>query len=116
MTNNTPSTQQAATADRPQRRPPNPRYLEMAEAALAKPFRGVTAGGSVAPGLFPLRRTGVSTAPMQAAAAAFLATLSPEQRAQTTFPIDTLEWRKWSNIHRTLMRHGMRIGDMSPAQ
>jgi hypothetical protein len=111
--NNTQPTTPTATAER---RPPNPRYLEMAQAAIAEPFKGITADGHVVPGLFPLTRTGVPTTPVREAAEAFLATLSTEQRARTTFPVDTIEWRKWSNIHRTLMRHGLSMGEMSPAQ
>ena len=64
---------------------------------LAEPFRGVTADGTVRPGLFAIRATGVSTEPVRAAAAAFLAALTPEQRAATTFPVDDDEWRKWMN-------------------
>jgi hypothetical protein len=30
--------------------------------------------------------------------------------------VDTPEWRKWSNIHPTLMRHGMPLFEMSDAQ
>jgi predicted nuclease of restriction endonuclease-like (RecB) superfamily len=82
---------------------------------LAEPFKGVTANGTVTPGLFPIRSTGVSTAPVRTAAAAFLASLSPEQRANTTFPVDDLEWRKWNNIHRWT-RQGVSFKEMSEAQ
>ena len=40
---------------------------------LAEPFKGVTANGTITPGLFPIRSTGVSTAPVRTAAVAFLA-------------------------------------------
>jgi hypothetical protein len=68
--------------------------------ALAETFRGITTNGSIQPGLFPLRSTGVSTGPVKNAAVAFLGTLTPEQRAKTKFPVDDPEWRKWMNIHR----------------
>src|SRR5688572_29985793 len=55
---------------------------------LAEPFKGVTTNGTVVPGLFPVRSTGVSTAAVQRATAAFLQALTPEQRKQTTFPLD----------------------------
>ncbi len=68
--------------------------------ALAEPLEGVTTDGAVTSGLFSIEATGVSTAPMQAAAEAFLATLTDEQRAITMYPVDDDEWRKWQNVHR----------------
>ena len=82
-------------------------YVENALKAVAEPFKGITADGTVVPGLFPIQKTCVPTDSIRAAAEEFLASLNPEQRTSTVFPVDTVEWRKWSNIHRTLMRHGM---------
>ena len=82
---------------------------------LEEPFKGVTTNGTVTPGLFPIRSTGVSTAPVRNAAAAFLASLSPEQRVKTAFPVDDSEWRKWNNIHR-YTRQGVSFKEMSEAQ
>ena len=82
---------------------------------LEEPFKGVTTNGTVTPGLFPIRSTGVSTAPVRNAAVAFLASLSPEQRAKTAFPVDDGEWRKWNNIHR-YTRQGVSFKEMSEAQ
>jgi len=42
--------------------------------------------------------------------------LNPEQRAKTLFSVDTDQWRKWSNIHPTLMRHGTPLFEMTDAQ
>src|SRR5690606_2841372 len=39
---------------------------------LAEPFRGVTTDGTVVPGLFPIRATGVTTEPVRIAAETFL--------------------------------------------
>ena len=83
--------------------------------ALTDPFKGVTATGTVQPGLFTVRSTGVSTAPVRTAAAAFLAALTPEQKGKTTFPVDDLEWRKWNNVHR-YERQGVSFKEMSEAQ
>jgi len=94
----------------------SPGYLENSLAAAAEPFKGVTTDGKIVPGLFPIEQTGVSTRPINEAAEAFLESLKPEQRAKTVFPIDAPEWRKWSNIHPTLMRHGMPLFEMSDAQ
>jgi hypothetical protein len=91
-------------------------YVENALKAVAEPFKGVTADGAVVPGLFPIQKTFVPTHSIRAAAEEFLASLNPEQRANTVFPVDTVEWRKWSNIHRTLMRHGMPLFEMTDDQ
>lgn len=82
---------------------------------LDEPFKGVTTNGTVIPGLFPIRSTGVSTAPVRNAAVAFLASLSPEQRVKTAFPIDDSEWRKWNNVHR-YVRQGVSFKEMSEEQ
>jgi hypothetical protein len=85
--------------------PPN--YLQNALKTVAEPFKGNTTDGAVVPGLFPIQATGVSTQTIRQAAEAYLASLSAGQRARTLFPIDAKEWRMWSNIHRTIMRHGI---------
>jgi hypothetical protein len=82
---------------------------------LDEPFKGVTTNGTVVPGLFTIRSTGVSTAPVRTAAAAFLASLSAEQRAKTAYAIDDLEWRKWNNVHR-YARQGVSFKEMSEDQ
>jgi hypothetical protein len=83
--------------------------------ALAEPFRGVTANGTVEKGLFSIRSTGVSTEPVREAAKAFLAALTPERRTKTTFPVDDIEWRKWMNVHR-YVRQGVNFLEMTEAQ
>ena len=94
--------------------PPN--YVEKSLAAAAEPFKGITSDGNVIPGLFGIQKTGVSTASIRYAAEDFLGSLSAEQRRKTVFPIDTDQWRKWSNIHPTLMRHGTPLFEMSDLQ
>jgi hypothetical protein len=91
-------------------------YVENALKAVAEPFTGITHDGRVVPGLFPIRKTDVPTDSIRQAAQEFLAALDPEQRPKTLFPVDTVEWRKWSNIHRTLMRHGTPFFEMTDAQ
>ena len=88
---------------------------EAEERGLAEPFKGVTTDGNVVPGLFPIRSTGVSTAPVRKAAEAFLAALTPEQRAKTMFPVDDPEWRKWMNQH-FYVRQGVSFKEMTEAQ
>ncbi|MBC7897969.1 MAG: DUF3500 domain-containing protein [Cytophagaceae bacterium] len=84
-------------------------------AGLAEPFRGITTNGVVRTGLFPLRSTGVSTAPVVSAAKAFLATLQPWQRTKAVFPVDDPEWRKWMNQH-FYIRQGVGFNEMTEPQ
>ena len=95
------------------------RFRRMGEDAerrgLADPFRGIAVGGRLTPGLFPIRSTGVSTAPVRAAAERFLAALSPAQRARTTFDVGDDEWRKWMNQH-FYVRQGVGFDEMTDAQ
>jgi hypothetical protein len=95
------------------------RFRRMSEDAerkgLAEPFKGITADGHLAPGLFPVHSTGVSTEQVRNAAERFLASLSPEQRAKTMFPVDDPEWRKWMNQH-FYVRQGVSFKEMTDAQ
>ncbi len=91
-------------------------YRARGEAALREPFKGITTDGSVRGGLFPLQKTGISTSPITDAAGAFLASLTPEQRARVSFEADSDAWRQWSNIHPFIMRHGVCLDEMSPDQ
>jgi hypothetical protein len=90
--------------------------LEKSLAAAAEPFKGITTNGQVIPGLFGIQKTGVSTQTICEAANAFLASLTTEQRDKTLFPVETDQWRKWSNIHPTLMRHGTPLFEMNDHQ
>lgn len=84
-------------------------------AALAEPFRGIAAGGEIERGLFKIESTGVSTAPVVAAAEKFLAGLSDDQRSRTTYPVDDIEWRQWDNRH-FYKRQGVGFNEMDPTQ
>jgi hypothetical protein len=89
--------------------------LDGGNAQLAQPFRGVATAGAAA-GLFPLAKTGISPAPLVEAARSLLAALSAEQRLAACFAIDDEAWRKWSNIHPWLMRHGVCLADLGHDQ
>jgi hypothetical protein len=95
------------------------RFHQMSEDSekkgLAEPFKGITKNGTVEPGLFEIRRTGVPTDGVRNAAEKFLATLSEQQRAKTMFPVDDSEWRKWMNQH-FYRRQGVSFLEMSPGQ
>jgi hypothetical protein len=90
--------------------------LDRAKTGLAEPFRGISAGGAIVPGLFAIEKTGISLAPLLEAARSFLAALSAEQRNAACFAIDDEAWRQWSNIHPWLMRHGVCLADLDGNQ
>jgi hypothetical protein len=69
----------------------------------------------VEPGLFSIKSTGVSTAPVRAAAEAFLVSLTAPQRARTLKTVGDPEWRKWMN-QSFYVRDGVSFLEMSPAQ
>ena len=81
---------------------------------LREPFRGLTTEGVIRPGLFPLRVTGVSTAPITQAAVAFAGALSAEQRQRAVLPLDSDERRKWLNAHPFVFRHGVLLEELTP--
>ena len=89
--------------------------LEADKRGLAEPFKGITAAGTIEPRLFAIRSTGVTTAPVQKAAAAFLQALTAEQRTKTTFTVEDDEWRKWMNQH-FYRRQGVSFQEMSEPQ
>jgi hypothetical protein len=91
-------------------------YLANAQASLAEPFTGITAGGAPVRGLFPIVPTGVSTQPIKDAAEAFVASLEVDEKRRAIFPLDDEAWRRWSNIHPHLMRHGVMLDALTPAQ
>jgi len=82
---------------------------------LAAPFKGITTNGEVMPALFEIKPTGVSTAPVRNAAAAFIEALTPFQLARTMYPVDDVEWRKWMNQH-FYARQGVSFAEMTDRQ
>ena len=104
----------SARARAPQLPPGLEQYLRTAEAALSEPFKGVTTDGLCVPGLFPIRVTGISVQPLLEAALAYIASLSADQKTRSLFPIESDAWRRWSNIHPFLLRHGVSLDELSP--
>ena len=79
------------------------------------PYVGIHVSSGIERGLYRIESTGVSTTPIREAAEAFLASLTADQRARTTFPVDDDEWRKWMNQH-FYMRQGVGFDEMDEAQ
>jgi hypothetical protein len=90
--------------------------LRNAETQIAEPFKGLTTDGHVSPGLFSVRETGLSNEDVKRAAEAWLDSLDAGQRDTALFSTDSDAWRRWSNIHVFLMRHGAMMEPMSQVQ
>ena len=89
----------------------------VAQSPVGDSFFGITTDGNRIPNLFPVRATGVSTAPIVEAAQAYLESLRPEQLEQTRFDLDDEEWRHWSNVPvGAVGRRGLSFRDMNEAQ
>ena len=85
------------------------------QAVLAEPFVGLTADGTVEPGLYELEPGGVDTGDVREAATDFLAALSDVQRQRALFAVDDSEWRNWANVHR-FERQGVSMLELTEAQ
>ena len=88
--------------------------MSAAEKAIAEKFKGITTDGSLVPGLYSIKRTGVSTKPIKDAADQFISSLTEQQKTKALYAIDSDEWRRWSNIHR-YPREGVSFAEMNPA-
>jgi hypothetical protein len=84
-------------------------------AEFAAPYIGITTNGTAIKNLFPLKKTGYTTLPVKNAVIAFLASLTEEEKAKSTFPIGSNEWRRWHNIERW-ERSGVCLEQMTAAQ
>ena len=93
------------------------RLIARAKQELADEFRGITTDGVILPGLFPVKKTGVTTRPIFDAARAFLASLDDAQRSRATFDLNHDDaWRGWCNVHPFIMRHGIGLYELAPPQ
>ena len=90
--------------------------IRNAETQIAEPFKGLTTDGQVVPGLFSLKNTGLSNEGMKRAAEAWLNSVDSGQRDAALFSVDSDAWRRWSNIHVFLMRHGAMMEPMNQEQ
>ncbi|MGJ8687949.1 MAG: DUF3500 domain-containing protein [Gammaproteobacteria bacterium] len=86
-------------------------------AAMGQPFLGVATSQGIIEGLFPMQDTGLSTASLAEAGAAFLASLDNIHLSRSHFPIDDPEWRNWSNVDVGIFaRHGVSLEEMNDSQ
>ncbi len=82
-------------------------------AELAKaPFTGITTDGVVMLGLFSLQPSDAPTAAMVAAVSALLGSVSLEQRAAMSLPIESDLWRRWQNTEIYVENYGLRLDEV----
>ncbi len=92
-------------------------FAKMEADALREPYRGVFSGNDSLEGLFPIKATNVSTAPVVEAAVRFLEALNADQLSKTVFAVTDQEWRKWSNVDNGIYdRQGVSLKEMTVAQ
>ncbi|MGW1026496.1 DUF3500 domain-containing protein [Streptomyces sp. NPDC002577] len=83
--------------------------------SITEDFFGLTTDGKKIDDLFTIHSTGVATAPVIAAANAFLAGLTDDQKSSTQFTVHSTEWRLWSNVD-SYERQGVSLADLSDDQ
>lgn len=89
---------------------------EMARQALEQPFVGVTIDGKPERGLYQIQPTGASTETARNSARAFIGSLSEQQKKKTIFPVDSDQWRHWSNFHTFPGREGVILEELNEPQ
>jgi hypothetical protein len=93
------------------------RFSDAEIVSLSETYKGVETDSGRHLDLFPLRKTGISTGPIVAAANTFLRSLTPAQNIKTLFAVDDSEWRKWSNVDNGIyVRQGVSLEEMNKAQ
>lgn len=97
--------------------PPVPAYeLSAALRNVKQPYVGLTTDGTPLKGLYALADTGSSHRPAVAAARAFLAALNNNERMCTQLPLDSDEWRMWTNAFVMWPAKGVRLERISEAK
>ena len=86
------------------------------DSLYAEPFVGVTTDGEPIPGLYRLPDGGGNDASLVAVAERALAKLWDDQRERISRPLDSPDWRGWSNPEFVFHRNGVRLEDVSAAQ
>ncbi|KAJ0415087.1 hypothetical protein BJY00DRAFT_305139 [Aspergillus carlsbadensis] len=79
------------------------------KANLEKPFYGITSDGTRREGLFAIADEGAPVAEMVTCAERVLNLLTPTELEQLSHPVDSDEWRKWSNPEFLIYHTGIRL-------
>jgi hypothetical protein len=77
------------------------------------PYVGITESGAIEPDLYPLGDTGVTCRGAVDAAQGFLASLRPNERMIANLPMDSDEWRLWTNALPVWAPKGLRLERLS---
>ncbi|MEU6372008.1 DUF3500 domain-containing protein [Streptomyces sp. NPDC046909] len=89
----------------------------LAGLTITEDFYGLTTDGKQVDDLFTIHSQGVDTAPVVAAARAFLAGLTDTQKKATQFTVRSTEWRQWSNLDPgEFKRQGVSLADLTDTQ
>ena len=90
--------------------PPVPAFeLSAALRNVNQPYVGLTTEGTPRQGLYRLADTGSSSRGAVGAARGFLAALSDSERMCTQLPLDSDEWRMWTNAFMMWNAKGVRL-------
>ncbi len=87
--------------------------LTVADRNYQTPYVGVTTDGRPVPGLYSLTDTGISGKAAADAASAYLDTLRPHYRTAAVLPVDSPNWRRWTNAFPAWLPKGVQLGRMS---
>lgn len=86
-----------------------------------RPYRGISLGDSPGPAsaigrVVPSKRDRESAAAITDAGLAVLAELDAGQRLRVLHEADSVDWQHWINTHPNILRHGLLLEDLTPAQ
>ena len=97
--------------------PPVPAFeLSAALRNVSQPYVGITTDGTPVKGLYELTDTGAGHEGAVEAARAFLAALSDNERLCTQLPLDSDEWRMWTNAFMMWNAKGVRLERLPEAK
>ena len=98
----------------PELLPPDAAYeLTVADRNYQTPYVGVTTDGTPRTGLYSLADTGAPPKKAVDAALEYLNTLDPSQRACAVLPMDSPNWRRWTNAFPAWLPKGVQLGRMT---
>lgn len=92
------------------------RELSVALRRYQDPYTGITSDGTPVPGLYPLADTGTSSRRAIEAARGYLAALEEYQLLVARLPMDSPDWRLWTNAFPVWSPKGLRLDRLTGPQ